>query len=362
MTKHKIVKTPALKGKKPIIEISDFELGFRSQTSKYIKNVIRGISLNVYEGEILGILGESGSGKSVLTSAMMGLLNEQAVTQNGYIKLYGVDVSRWSERQWYKSKFRGNVITSVFQNPMGTLNPVMTIKEQIVETLVINNRVASRKEANELAIKYLQDVNINNIDQVLKSYPHHLSGGMIQRVVIAIALATDAKIIVMDEPTTALDPVIQAEIIQLIIEIKNKYKTTFIFITHDIGVIGAVADRVAVMYAGQLMEYGTTKEIMWNPQHPYTWDLLMSMPDVNNGEYLKTIPGSVPSDLNKVNYEAIAPRNAYAMDIDFKSKSPLYQVSKSHFASTRLLDDKAPKYTPPKIIKQRWVKFKKGVK
>ena len=348
--------------KKHIAQIKDLRLGFSSKTSKKYKEVIRGVSLDICKGEVLGILGESGSGKTVLTSAMLGILSEYAEIKSGKILLEGVDVSQWNQKDWDKSKFRGLIITSVFQNPMKTLNPVRTIGDQFIETLAINNKAENKKEALELTKKYLEITQIKNVDQIIDRYPHELSGGMIQRVVIAMALSTEAEIVVMDEPTTALDPVVQAEIINLIIDIKDKFNTSFIFITHDIGVIGSVADKIAVMYAGRIVEYGTTKEIIWNPKHPYTWNLLMAMPDLNQGEELFTIPGAVPADSTGAVNEVFAPRNSYALGIDFKEESPKVKISETHYVYSNLYTDEAPKFMPPHLIKGRWDKFKKGVK
>lgn len=342
---------------KIIASFQNLHLGFKSKIDKSYKEVIRGVDLDVYENEILGILGESGSGKTVLTTALLGIMNDSAIFNDGKIFLGGVDVTNFSHRDWEKSKLRGSIISAVFQNPMKTLNPVRTIQDQFIETLKINNRIASKKEGIELTKEYLSFTKIKNIEKVLNLYPHELSGGMIQRVVIAMALATGAQLIIMDEPTTALDPVVQAEIINLIISIKKKFKTTFIFITHDIGVIGAVADKIAVMYAGRIVEYGKTEEIIWNPKHPYTWNLLMSMPDLNQDDTLFSIPGSVPGDATNANYEVYSPRNNYALGIDFVEKSPRYHVSDTHYVYSRLYDRLAPEFTPPLLIDKRWKKF-----
>lgn len=345
--------------KQPIAQIKGLKMGFISKTSTSYKEIIRGVELDIYPGEILGILGESGSGKTVLTSAMLGILPETARVKQGEILLQGVDVSHWNQKDWSKSGFRGPIITSVFQNPMKTLNPVRTIGDQFVETIKINNRASNKKEALNLVREYLKVTQIKNIESVIKSYPHELSGGMIQRVVIAMALSTEAQIIVMDEPTTALDPVVQAEIINLVIDIKDKFNTSFIFITHDIGVIGSVADKVAVMYAGKIVEYGSVKEIVWNPKHPYTWNLLMAMPDLNQKDILFSIPGSVPADSTDVKYEVFSPRNSYALGIDLEEEAPKIKISDTHYVYSNLYNEKAPEFHPPKLIEQRWKKFNK---
>ena len=357
MSKEQEIKS--IEDQQPIAEFRDLHLGFTSKTSSNYKEVIRGVNLKIYPKEVVGILGESGSGKTVLTTSLLGILPEQAVIKSGQVILGGVDVTNFSSRDWSKSKLRGPVISSVFQNPMKTLNPVRTVQDQFIETLKINNRIANKKEGIELAKQYLEITQIKNIDNVMKSYPHELSGGMIQRVVIAMALSTEAQLIIMDEPTTALDPVVQAEIVNLIIDIKDRFDTAFVFITHDIGVIGSLADKIAVMYAGKIVEYGKNEEIVWNPKHPYTWNLLMAMPDLNQGAELFTIPGSVPADSTGDKYEVYSPRNNYALGIDFHEESPEYKISPTHSVYSRLYDKKAPKFTPPKLIQKRWETFEK---
>ena len=348
--------------KKPIAEFRNLHLGFVSKTSTNYKEVIRGVDLKIYPREVLGILGESGSGKTVLTTALLGILPEEAQIVKGEVFLGGVNITTFTQKDWSKSGLRGPVISAVFQNPMKTLNPVRTIQDQFIETLKINNRIANKQEGIELAREYLEITHIKNIDNVLKAYPHELSGGMIQRVVIAMALSTEAQLIIMDEPTTALDPVVQAEIVNLIIDIKEKFDTAFVFITHDIGVIGSVADKIAVMYAGKIVEYGRNEEIVWNPKHPYTWNLLMAMPDLNQGEELFTIPGAVPADSTNAYHEVYSPRNNYALGIDFAAEADRYDISETHHVYSRLYDKKAPKFTPPKLIASRWKTFAKNNK
>lgn len=348
--------------KAPIAQFKNIHLGFESKVSSAYKEVIRGVDLDIYPGEVLGILGESGSGKTVLTTALLGILPEEAKIKQGQVILGDVDVTHFSNKDWSKSGLRGPVISAVFQNPMKTLNPVRTVQDQFIETLKINNRIANKQEGIELAREYLEITQIKNIDNVLKAYPHELSGGMIQRVVIAMALSTEAQLIIMDEPTTALDPVVQAEIVNLILDIKGKFDTAFVFITHDIGVIGSVADKIAVMYAGRIVEYGSNEEIVWNPKHPYTWNLLMAMPDLNQGSELFTIPGAVPADSTNAKHEVYSPRNNYALGIDFSQEAPKYNVSPTHFVYSRLYDPKAPTFIPPKLIQKRWNTFNKRKK
>lgn len=358
---HDLSKLEVENGKKVMVEVDHLDLSFTNPADPSQTNlVIRDASIKLYEGEVLAIIGESGSGKSVITSAMYGLVGANANIEKGKIKVLGKEVQDLTFKQWEKSKLRGTGISAVFQNPMTTLNPTKKIGAQIMEGMLVNKLVNSKKEARAKALEYLISTKISNPEGVMDMYPHQLSGGMKQRVVIAAILACEPKILVLDEPTTALDPTVQALVLDIIRELRDKYKISIIFISHDLGVISSIADRVAIMYAGQVIEIGTRDEIMWHPQHPYTWGLLQSMPDVNKGERLQTIRGAVPASLNTITGDAFAPRNDFAMGIDFEQEPPMFAVSKTHFAKTWLLDKRAPKYEPPKIIKDRWNAFAKG--
>jgi len=343
-----------------VAEIKNLKLGFRdaAQPGK-INNVIRDISFKLYEGEILSIIGESGSGKTVVASTLFGMVGTNAVIQSGKVFLMNQEVQNFSERVWNKSKYRGSVVSCVFQNPMTTLNPTMKIKHQVMEGLLLNKIAENKKEAYQIALEFLAKTRIDNPERVMEMYPHELSGGMKQRVVISAIVACQPKIIVMDEPTTALDPSVQADILDIIKSLAREFNISIIFITHDLGVVASIADRIAIMYAGQLLEIGKNVEVLYNTQHPYAWGLLMSMPDVNKSEKLITIKGSVPGNLNDIEGEAFAPRNDYAMGIDFLKEAPTFQVSKTHFVKSWLLDKRAPKVEPPELIRQRWEKFNK---
>lgn len=356
-----IAKNQKQKGKTVIAETEKLRLSFKQKQGGANKLVIRDVDLFLYEGEVLALCGESGSGKSVITTAMQGLLGDSKVIESGKIIVDGVDVTELNDRQWYKKKLRGKIISSVFQNPMTTLDPTMKIGNQIIESVIVNKITKSRKEAKKLAIEFLKRVRMPKPEEVMKMYPHQLSGGMKQRVVIACVFVAKPKIIILDEPTTALDPTVQAEILSLIVEMQQELKTSMIFITHDLGVVSSIADRVAIMYAGKIVEHGSIKEVINNPKHPYTWGLLLSMPDVNNSETLNTIPGAVPSSLNLIKGEAFAQRNSFALDIDLKEEAPFFQVSNSHFVASWLYDKRTPYFEPQKEIKKLWDEYK-GVK
>ncbi|MER1999424.1 MAG: ABC transporter ATP-binding protein, partial [Lysinibacillus sp.] len=269
------------------------------------------------------------------------------------IKFDGRDIIPLSEKEMLN--IRGNEIAMIFQDPMTALNPTMRIGKQITEVLIKHKKVSSKEAAKARAIELLEQVGIPFPEKRYKAYPHELSGGMRQRVVIAIALAADPKLLIADEPTTALDVTIQAQILELMKEIQRNSNTSIIFITHDLGVVANVADRVAVMYAGQIVEYGTVEDIFYNPKHPYTWGLLGSMPDLDNdtNELLRAIPGSPPNLIHPPKGCAFAPRNELALAIDYEEEPPMFQVSETHFAKTWLLHPNAPKIPLPEAVARR---------
>ncbi|AGM26005.1 oligopeptide ABC transporter ATP-binding protein [Spiroplasma syrphidicola EA-1] len=249
------------------------------------------------------------------------------------------------------TKLRGQTIATIFQDPMTSLNPLLSVGFQISE-VIRKHRKLNRSQAKQEAILLLEKVGIKNAKKRYHDIPGMYSGGMRQRVVIAIALACQPKILICDEPTTALDVTIQAQILDLIKELQKEYKFTVIFITHDLGVVATIADRVAVMYAGQIIEYGTVDDLFFDSRHPYTWALLSSLPQFGaKGEELYSIPGSPPSLYTKVVGDPFAPRNKYAMKIDYLIEPPMFEVSPSHYAKTWLLDPRAPKVARPKQLK-----------
>ncbi|MFJ8236509.1 ABC transporter ATP-binding protein [Ureibacillus sp. NPDC094379] len=314
-----------------------------------VLTAIRDISLDLYKGECLAIVGESGSGKSVLVKSIMGLLDKNGYIDQGQILFHNMDLAQFStEKDWLK--IRGKEIAMVTQDPMTSLNPLKTIGKQIEECVVLHQGLKG-KSAYEQTLKLLRDVGIHDVEKRYKQYPHEFSGGMRQRIVIAIAIACNPKILICDEPTTALDVTIQAQILQLLTNLQKKYGLTTIFITHDLGVVAKVADRIAVMYAGDIIEVGKTEEVFFDGKHPYTWALISSLPQLGTkGDQLYSIKGTPPNLFKEVKGDAFAPRNQFALEIDFVERPPFFKVSETHYARTWLLDPRAPKVELPKTL------------
>ena len=321
-----------------------------------VLHAIRGIDLDLYQGEVLAIVGESGSGKSVFTKSFMGLLDANSSITSGTIDYYGMADGKplrlsdlRTEKDWLR--VRGREIAMVMQDPMTSLNPLKTIGAQIMEAVALHQGLKGAA-AKEKTLEYLRDVGISDPEKRFKQYPHEFSGGMRQRVVIAIAVACSPKILICDEPTTALDVTIQAQILQLLKEMRFKYDLTIVMITHDLGVVANIADRVAVMYAGDIVEIGTADEIYYDPRHPYTWALLSSMPQMGvKGEDLFNIVGTPPNLFAEIRGDAFAPRNPQALKIDFVKRPPYFEVTPTHKAKTWLLDPRVPKIEPPAAVK-----------
>jgi oligopeptide transport system ATP-binding protein len=333
-----------------ILEVNNLNISFHTFAGEV--KAIRGANFHLNKGETLAIVGESGSGKSVTTKAIMRLLPESnSEIKEGEILFDGKDLTKLSDKQM--QTIRGKEISMIFQDPMTSLNPTMTVGKQIMEP-IIKHQNMSKSAAKQRAIELLKLVGIPMAEERFKQYPHQFSGGMRQRVVIAIALACNPKILIADEPTTALDVTIQAQILELMKDLQKKIDTSIIFITHDLGVVANVADRVAVMYGGKIIEIGTVDEIFYNPQHPYTWGLISSMPDLDTAEdELYAIPGSPPDLLNPPKGDAFAPRNEYAMKIDLEKEPPMFKVTDTHYAATWLLHPDAPKVEPPAAVMKR---------
>ena len=321
-----------------------------------VLHAIRGIDLDLYQGEVLAIVGESGSGKSVFTKSFMGLLDANGSITGGTIDYYGMADGKplrlsdlKTEKDWLR--VRGREIAMVMQDPMTSLNPLKTIGAQIMEAVTLHQGLKGAA-AREKTLGYLRDVGISEPEKRFRQYPHEFSGGMRQRVVIAIAAACSPKILICDEPTTALDVTIQAQILQLLKKMQVKYDLTILLITHDLGVVANIADRVAVMYAGDIVEIGTADEIYYDPRHPYTWALLSSMPQIGvKGEDLFNIVGTPPNLFAEIRGDAFAPRNPQALKIDFVRRPPYFTVSPTHKAKTWLLDPRAPRVEPPAAVK-----------
>ncbi|WP_102261876.1 ABC transporter ATP-binding protein [Mesobacillus jeotgali] len=337
-----------------ILEVKDLNISFHTFAGEV--KAIRGVNFELKKGETLAIVGESGSGKSVTTKAIMKLLPPgNSEIKQGEILFEGKDLAKLSDKQM--QKIRGQDISMIFQDPMTSLNPTMTVGKQIMEPLIKHQNM-SKSAAGERAVQLLKLVGIPKPELRVKQYPHQFSGGMRQRVVIAIALACNPKVLIADEPTTALDVTIQAQILELMKDLQQKIDTSIIFITHDLGVVANVADRVAVMYGGKIVEIGTVDEVFYNPQHPYTWGLISSMPSLDSkDEELYAIPGTPPNLLHPPKGDAFAPRNEYAMQIDLEEQPPMFKVSDTHYAATWLLHPDAPKVEPPEAVKSRMRKF-----
>lgn len=383
--------------KRIVLSAKDIEVKFRVREN-YL-TAIRNVSLDLYEGETFAIVGESGSGKSVFTKTFTGMLESNGRVTNGSILFYGkkaqeeaapedetaaegqekaapeddpaaegqekaapegepaaeakeeaIDlVQLKSDKDW--EGIRGAKIATVFQDPMTSLNPIRTIGSQIVEVIEKHQKI-SKQEAKQQAIDMMTRVGIPNAADRFDEYPFQYSGGMRQRIVIAIALSCHPEILICDEPTTALDVTVQAQIIKLIKDLQRELGFTTVYITHDLGVVAKVADRVGVMYGGQIIEYGTVEEIFYDPKHPYTWALLSSLPQLGvKGEDLYYITGTPPSLFNKIIGDSFAPRNPKALKIDFAKEPPFFRVSDTHYAKTWLLDPRAPALEKPEVIR-----------
>ena len=335
--------------KEPILSARDVEIMFtlRGQTLRAIRNC----SLDLYEGETLAIVGESGSGKSVFTKSFLGMLDANGKITGGTIQYDGMDLAQFkTEKDWLS--IRGKKISMVMQDPMTSLNPLKKIGRQIQESIELNQGIKGA-EAKKKAIEMMVKVGITDPERRFEQYPHEFSGGMRQRVVIAIAVACNPQILICDEPTTALDVTIQAQILNLIRDLQEELHMTVIYITHDLGVVANVADRVAVMYAGQIVETGLINEIFYDPWHPYTWALLSSLPQLGvKGQELPAIDGTPPNLFYEVKGDAFAPRNPHALAIDFEEEPPFVVVSPTHRAKTWYLDPRAPKIEQPHTIQK----------
>ena len=332
-----------------VLEVKHLSVSFDTYAGRV--QAVRDISFDLRKGETLALVGESGCGKSVTCRSVMGLLAKNAKVDGGEILFENKDLLRQSNR--VLRSIRGGKIAMIFQDPMTSLDPTMKIGKQIAETVRLHKPV-TRAAAKQRALELLALVGIEEPEKRYHQYPHEFSGGQRQRIVIAIALAADPQILIADEPTTALDVTMQAQILDLIKDIQKKTGAYVIFITHDLGVVANVADRVAVMYAGRIIEIGLADEVFYDPRHPYTWGLLASMPTLaTDSETLYAIPGTPPTLINPAPGDAFAPRNPWALEADRLAEPPLFPVTETHFAATLLLDERAPKIEPPENIALR---------
>jgi oligopeptide transport system ATP-binding protein len=348
-----------------ILDIKDLDITFKTTAGPV--HAIRGIHIDVMKGETVAIVGESGSGKSVTMKAAMGILADNSVVNSGTIEFTytgdngqkeTVDILT-KDKKWIRKNINGRRISMVFQDPMTSLDPTMNIGKQIMEGMIWHYNTP-KEEAYKKAVNLLKEVGIEDAEKRMKNYPHQLSGGMRQRVVIAIALACDPDLLICDEPTTALDVTIQAKILELIKKVQKERGISVIYITHDLGVVAKVADYVNVMYAGKIVETGKINEIYYDPRHPYTWGLLLAMPDLEtDDDRLYTIPGSPPNLLHEPPGDAFAARNRFALVVDDKADPPMFQITETHAAATWLLDPRAPKLELPEELKHRIERMKK---
>ena len=321
-----------------LLEINDERLSFFTPAGEV--KALNGVSFSMDEGEVLGIVGESGSGKSVTAYSVMGLTAYPGKLIGGTIRFNGHQIDRMTEKEF--RKIRGNEVSIIFQDPMTSLNPVYTIENQIVEVIQLHTE-KTKQEAIERARELLELVGINEPEKRLKQYPHELSGGMRQRVMIAIALACEPKLLIADEPTTALDVTIQAQILELMQDLRHKLGMSIIMITHDLGVVASMCEKIAVMYAGHIVEYGTADEIFYEPRHEYTKGLIKSIPKLNveQTERLVPIEGQPVDLLNPPAGCPFAPRCANCMKICLHEMPPKTQLSDTHYSNCWLLQKEA---------------------
>ena len=336
-----------------LLEIKNLSVSFDTPQGEL--QAVRDVSLSLRPGEVLAIVGESGCGKSVLCKTVMKLLPDNARIKGGTIIADGINITDYRRRDM--ERLRGRLFSMVFQDPMTSLNPTIPVGEQIAEAVRVHEPKAGRDAVRRRVMELMELVGIPERSRRYQLYPHHFSGGMRQRAVLAIALASGPRILIADEPTASLDVTVQAQILDLLRDVRRKLGTATVLVSHDLGAVARAADRVAVMYAGKIVETGTAEDIFYDPRHPYTWGLMRSLPTLaRKGQPLYTIPGMPPSLIDPPGGDAFAGRNEYALAIDYDEMPPMFQVSDTHCAATWLLDPRAPKITPPVrggILKRR---------
>ncbi len=330
------------------LQIRSLSVGLKTDRGQL--HAVRGIDLDLPAGQILALVGESGSGKTVTAKAVMGLLPGNGRILSGEILLDGQNLLALSDRQM--NAVRGSRMAMVLQDPMSALDPIVTVGGQMTEAIRIKKRLTPA-QAKARALELLEEVGIDDPRRRFSQYPFQCSGGICQRIVIAMALACDPELLICDEPTTAMDVTIQAQILELLHRLQHKRQLTVLFISHDMGVVANIADSVAVMYAGKIVEQGTTEDIFYRPAHPYTWALLSSVPDPQSHTPLQAIPGTPPDLTAPPAGDAFAPRNPYAMQIDYEQAPPMFSISPTHSAATWLLHPDAPKVPIPPELQAR---------
>lgn len=332
-----------------VLELCNLAVSFNTPEGEV--EAVRGVDLSVSAGEILCVVGESGCGKTVMCQSVMHLLPPYAYIKHGTMSVCGQDITNYTEKQM--RKLRGSVVSMVFQDPLATLNPTIPVGKQITEAILKHQKV-TKAAAKARALELLELVGIEDAANRFDLQPHFFSGGMRQRCVIAAALATNAKLLFADEATTALDVTVKARILDLLLNIRKETGVSIVFVTHDLGSVARIADRVAVMYAGKIVELGTAEDIFYDPRHPYTWGLLSSLPAlaIETGT-LRYIPGMPPALLYPPPGDAFAVRNEYALAIDYEQMPPMFRISDTHFAATWLLDERAPKIEPTINLRER---------
>lgn len=327
-----------------LLEVKNLSVSFDSPAGEV--QAVRDVSFSLKKGEVLAIVGESGCGKSVLCKSIMKLLPASARIKEGKILIRGCDITNYREQDM--QKIRGSIFSMIFQDPMTSLNPTIKIGQQIAEAILVHEKKMTKEQVYQRVIELMELVGIDHPRERFHLYPYNFSGGMRQRSVMAIALASNPDILFADEPTTALDVTIQAQILDLLREVQEKLGTATILVSHDLGVVARVADRVAVMYAGKIVETGTAEEVYYDPRHPYTWGLMRSLPAFSKGkDSLYTIPGMPPTLINPPKGDAYACRNEYAFGIDYEKMPPMFRITDTHYAATWLLDKRAPQIIPP---------------
>ncbi|WP_027121235.1 ABC transporter ATP-binding protein [Mycoplasma leonicaptivi] len=343
-----------------LLEVENLKVSFKVGRNKFI-SIVRGIDLNINKGQIVGIVGESGSGKSVTSKSFLNI-NENAIISADKMEILDIDLTK-SDKESFWQKIRGHKIGYIPQDPLTSLNPTRVIGKQLLDALNKNSDWKNKtySEKRKYLVELLEKFGIRNAENVFDMYPHTLSGGMKQRVVITMVVALKPSLIIADEPTTALDPTVQASVLALFEEIRKSMNIAIILISHNISVVAKFCDYIYVMYAGKIVERATKKELFTNPKHPYTWALISAIPE-NKEDKLYSIKGTPPDMSNLPLGDAFAPRNEYALEIDFIKEPPLFEISPTHYAATWLLHPDAPKVEQSSELKIRLENFRKVFK